>query len=74
MLLKECKMAKGKVKWFDDQKGYGFILQDDGGADVFVHYSGIDGEGYKSLGEGAEVEYEVEQGDKGLKAVNVRIV
>jgi CspA family cold shock protein len=67
-------MAKGKVKWFDDQKGYGFILQDDGGADVFVHYSGIDGEGYKSLGEGAEVEYEVEQGDKGLKAVNVRIV
>ena len=67
-------MAKGKVKWFDDQKGYGFILQDDGGADVFVHYSGIEGEGYKSLGEGAEVEYEVEQGDKGLKAVNVRVV
>ena len=67
-------MAKGKVKWFDDQKGYGFILQDDGGADVFVHYSGIEGEGYKSLGEGADVEYEVEQGDKGLKAVNVRVV
>lgn len=67
-------MAKGKVKWFDDQKGYGFILQDDGSADVFVHYSGIEGDGYKSLGEGVEVEYELEQGDKGLKAINVRLV
>jgi len=67
-------MAKGKVKWFDDQKGYGFILQDDGGADIFVHYSGIGGEGYRSLAEGTEVEYEVEEGPKGLKATNVRIV
>ena len=67
-------MPKGKVKWFDDQKGYGFIVQDDGGADVFVHYSGIEGEGYKSLGEDTAVEFEVEQGEKGLKAVNVRIL
>ena len=67
-------MPKGKVKWFDDQKGYGFIVQDDGGADVFVHYSGIEGEGYKSLGEDTPVEFEVEQGEKGLKAVNVRIL
>ena len=58
-------MPKGKVKWFDDQKGYGFIMQDDG-SDVFVHYTGIDGEGYKSLAEGVDVEYEVEQGPKSL--------
>lgn len=71
---KECEMPRGKVKWFDDQKGYGFILQDGSGDDVFVHYSGITGEGYRSLTEGAEVEFEIEQGPKGLKATNVRIV
>ena len=65
-------MPKGKVKWFDDQKGYGFIMQEDGN-DVFVHYTGITGEGYKSLAEGADVEYEVEQGPKGLKATNVHM-
>jgi len=65
-------MPKGKVKWFDDQKGYGFIMQEDG-SDVFVHYTGITGEGYKSLAEGAEVEYEVEEGPKGLKATNVHL-
>ena len=66
-------MPTGKVKWFDDQKGYGFIMQDDG-SDVFVHYTGIEGEGYKSLGEGADVEYEVEEGPKGLKATKVHLV
>ena len=65
-------MAKGKVKWFDDQKGYGFIMQDDG-TDVFVHYTGITGEGYKSLAEGVDVEYEIEEGPKGLKATNVQL-
>ncbi|HUV38067.1 MAG TPA: cold-shock protein [Planctomycetota bacterium] len=65
-------MPKGKVKWFDDQKGYGFIMQEDGN-DVFVHYTGITGEGYKSLAEGADVEFEVEQGPKGLKATNVHM-
>jgi CspA family cold shock protein len=72
-MLKEQTMAKGKVKWFDDQKGYGFIVQEDG-PDIFVHYTGIQGEGYKSLTEGAEVEYEVEQGPMGLKANNVQLV
>ena len=66
-------MPKGKVKWFDDQKGYGFIMHEDG-TDVFVHYTGITGEGYKSLAEGADVEFEVEEGPKGLKATNVQLV
>lgn len=66
-------MPRGKVKWFDDEKGFGFIMQEDG-SDVFVHYTGIEGEGYKSLAEGADVEFEVEEGEKGLKAVNVHIV
>jgi len=64
-------MPQGRVKWFNDAKGYGFIEQPDGGADVFVHYSTIDMDGYKTLAEGMEVEYEVTQGDKGLQATRV---
>ena len=64
-------MATGKVKWFNDAKGYGFITSDEGG-DAFVHYSDVAGEGFRSLQEGDTVEFEVLNGDKGLKAVNVR--
>jgi len=67
-------MARGKVKWFNDQKGYGFIEQDGGGADVFVHYSSIGGDGFKTLAEGEEVEFELTQGEKGAKAENVQRV
>lgn len=63
-------MAKGKVKWFSNQKGYGFITSETG-KDLFVHYSAITGEGYKSLQEGDEVEFEVTQGPKGEQATNV---
>ncbi len=63
-------MARGKVKWFSNQKGYGFITPESG-KDVFVHFSAIQGEGYKSLEEGQEVEFEIEQGPKGEQAVNV---
>ena len=64
-------MAEGTVKWFSNEKGYGFIEQGDGGADVFVHFSAIAGEGYKSLTEGQRVSFEVVQGDKGLQASDV---
>jgi len=67
-------MVKGKVKWFNGSKGYGFITRDDGQADVFVHFSAIAGEGYKSLEEGNAVEFEVTQGQKGPQAVNVRVI
>jgi cold shock protein len=67
-------MATGTVKWFNADKGYGFISPAEGGDDVFVHFSAITGEGYRSLNEGAKVEYEVEQGPKGLQATNVAIV
>ena len=64
-------MPTGTVKWFSDEKGFGFITPDDGDRDLFVHFSGISGDGYRSLPEGAKVPYEAEQGDKGPKAVNV---
>ena len=63
-------MAVGKVKWFNDEKGWGFIKQDEG-PDVFVHYSQIAGNGFKTLAEGAKVEFEVREGAKGPEAVNV---
>jgi cold shock protein len=67
-------MPQGTVKWFNDDKGYGFIEPDDGGDDVFVHHSGIAGSGFKSLGEGDKVSYEVSQGQKGPQAANVTLV
>jgi len=67
-------MAIGTVKWFSDDKGYGFITPAEGGRDLFVHFSGINGDGYRSLAEGARVTYEEEAGDKGPKAVNVSLV
>ena len=65
-------MIKGSVKWFSNQKGYGFITPADGGKDVFVHHSGITGEGFKTLDEGQQVEFKVTQGPKGEQAANVR--
>jgi CspA family cold shock protein len=67
-------MATGTVKWFNDQKGYGFIAPEDGGKDVFVHHSGIAGSGFKTLTEGAKVEYERAEGAKGPEAKNVVLV
>ncbi len=64
-------MASGKVKWFDNKKGFGFIAED-GGQDVFVHHTSIIGEGYKTLEEGEPVTFEIQPGDKGLKAQNVQ--
>jgi len=64
-------MAQGTVKWFNGEKGYGFISVDGGGADVFVHYSEINGSGFRTLDEGQRVSFEVTQGPKGLQAANV---
>ncbi len=67
-------MPTGKVKWFNDQKGYGFITPDDGGKDLFVHHTAIEAEGFRTLGEGQAVEYSIEESDKGPKATNVKPV
>jgi len=67
------EMAKGTVKWFNNQKGYGFITGEDG-KDVFVHFSGLNMEGFKTLDEGQNVEYDVTEGDKGPQATNVNVV
>ncbi len=64
-------MAQGTVKWFNDEKGYGFISPDEGGEDLFVHHTGIAGSGFKSLEEGAKVTYEATRGKKGMQAENV---
>jgi len=64
-------MSTGKVKWFNESKGYGFIEPEGGGRDVFVHYSAIQGEGYKTLSEGQMVEFDITQGEKGPQAANV---
>ncbi len=65
-------MASGKVKWFNEQKGYGFI-EADGGKELFVHHTGIAGDGFKNLYEGQQVQFDIEQGAKGPKAVNVTV-
>ena len=67
-------MATGTVKWFSNDKGYGFITPADGSKDVFVHFSAISGQGYKSLAEGAKVEFEAREGAKGPEATNVALV
>lgn len=67
-------VATGKVKWFNDQKGYGFIAQDNGGEDVFVHHSGINAKGHRTLNEGQSVKFETSKDNKGTKAVNVTVL
>ncbi len=67
-------MATGTVKWFNSEKGYGFITPEDGSKDLFVHFSAIQADGYKTLNEGQKVEYEATQGQKGPQASNVRVI
>ena len=71
---REHQMATGTVKWFSQAKGYGFISPDDGGSDVFVHFSNISGSGFRNLDEGQKVEYEPQEGRKGMEATNVTVV
>jgi cold shock protein len=66
-------MATGTVKWFNSEKGYGFITPDDGGEDLFVHFSAISGSGFKTLDEGAKVSFEVTQGQKGPQATDIQV-
>jgi cold shock protein len=68
------EMATGVVKWFSDEKGFGFITPDGGGKDAFVHFSGIAGDGFRTLTEGARVEYEIGESPKGPQATNVRVI
>lgn len=72
--VKEFEMATGTVKWFNDTKGYGFISPEDGGDDLFAHFSEIQAEGFKSLQDGQKVSFEVTQGKKGLQASNIKVV
>jgi CspA family cold shock protein len=71
---RNSKMAQGTVKWFNADKGFGFIAPSDGSADVFVHFSAIDARGYRTLEENQQVEFEVTQGQKGLQAANVHVI
>jgi CspA family cold shock protein len=68
------QMATGVVKWFSDEKGFGFITPDDGGKDAFVHFSGIAGDGFRTLAEGSKVEFELGDSPKGPQATNVRVI
>jgi CspA family cold shock protein len=72
--VKEIDMAVGTVKWFNADKGFGFITQDNGGPDVFAHYSAIAADGYRSLEENQRVEFDVQQGQKGPQAANIRLI
>jgi CspA family cold shock protein len=67
-------MSTGTVKWFSDEKGFGFITPEDGGKDLFVHHTGINGSGFKTLAEGAKVSYDAESGPKGPNATNVTVI
>jgi len=73
-VVEEVYMATGVVKWFNDSKGYGFITPDESGKDLFVHHSAITGDGFKSLAEGANVQYDANQGEKGPEAKNVSLL
>lgn len=72
--IKGIQMATGKVKWFNNAKGYGFILSDEAGEDLFAHYSAIEMEGYKTLKAGQQVTFDITRGDKGLQAFNIKLV